>query len=192
MPKTGSVQEFIGLKNFSRNGLVTVKGEIVFFLIQPTNITVLSEAGTEVKIQQLMHLLSAHPDVEIICTDARENFNDNKKFLNERLKKEDNIHIRKLLQADLKFLDEIQLQMATSREFMFAVRIRGESDESSFANLNRIEKLINEQCFDCRRASKEEIKRIISKYFGTLHTDGEIADVDGEKQIKKWIVEDDD
>ena len=53
-----STAELIGISNFSRNGLQTKsQGEIVYFLVQPTNISVLSEQSVAIKIQHLMQLL---------------------------------------------------------------------------------------------------------------------------------------
>lgn len=70
-----STAELIGISHFSRNGLQTENhGELVYFLVQPSNISVLSEANIELKIQHLMQLLTVQPDIEIICSDARENF----------------------------------------------------------------------------------------------------------------------
>ena len=190
MKKNNSTQDLIGIKSFSRNGLATNKGDLVFFIVMPTNISVLSKASIESKIKRLTQLLSAHPDIEIVCTDARENFNENKRYLTERLRSEKNVKVRQLLSSDRAFLDDIQLQMSTSREFMFVVRMRNESEEQSFANINRIEKNINEQGFECRRAGREDIKRIISRYFGTNIGEKEIDDTDGESAVKKWIMSD--
>lgn len=184
-----STAELIGISNFSRNGLQTKsQGEIVYFLVQPTNISVLSEQSVAIKIQHLMQLLSVQPDIEIICSDARENFEYNKLSLARRAEKETNLKVQLLLRKDMKFLDDIQLQMSTAREFMFAYRVKNASDQS-FATLNRLEKQINDQGFDCRRATKDDIKRILSRYFGHMIEDA-IDDVDGERMIKKWIIPD--
>ena len=86
--------------------------------------------------------------------------------------------------------DEIQVQMSTAREFMFAVRLRNESDEQSFANLNRIEKSINEQGFDCTRAEKDDVKRILSRYFGIITDEKQLDDNDGDSTMQKWIIPD--
>ncbi len=61
---------------------------------------------------------------------------------------------------------------------MFAYRVKNANDQS-FATLNRLEKQINDQGFDCRRATKDDIKRILSRYFGHM-TEDAIDDVDGE------------
>lgn len=185
-----STAQLVGISNFSRNGLETYEhGEIVFFLVQPTNISVLSETNIALKIQHLMQLLTIQPDIEIICSDARENFEYNKLSLAKKAEKESNLKVQLLLRKDMKFLDDIQLQMSTAREFMFAYRVQHTSDDQSFATLNRLEKQINEQGFDCHRASKEDIKRFLSRYFGHM-TEDSIDDVDGERMIKKWIIPD--
>jgi len=40
--KGRSVQDFIGVKTFTKYGLMTQKGELLFYLVSPTNISVLS------------------------------------------------------------------------------------------------------------------------------------------------------
>ena len=186
-----STQALLGVKGFSRNGIQTNgHGEIVFYLVSPTNISVLSRVAVAQKVKHLMTLLSAQPDLEIVCIDARENFDDNKLYLDERINDEANGKIRELLLKDKTFLDDIQVQMSTAREFLFLVRLRNESDEESFSRLNRIEKCINEQGFNCRRADKDDTKRVIARYFGVKTTDTVIDDHDGDKAAEKWIIPD--
>lgn len=187
--KNQSTADLVGISNFSRNGLQTYHhGEIVYFMVQPTNISVLSETNISIKINHLMQLLSVQPDIEIICSDARENFERNKLSLARKAEKEDNLKVQLLLRRDIRFLDDIQLQMSTAREFMFAYRVSN-ATEQSFAELNRLEKQINEQGFDCKRAGKEDIKRFLSRYFGHVVEDTP-DDVDGERMIRKWIIPD--
>lgn len=187
--KNQSTADLVGISHFSRNGLQTHDhGEIVYFMVQPTNISVLSETNISIKINHLMQLLSVQPDIEIICSDARENFEQNKLSLARKAEKEDNLKVQLLLRRDIKFLDDIQLQMSTAREFMFAYRV-SRASEQSFAELNRLEKQINEQGFDCKRASKDDIKRFLSRYFGHVVEDTP-DDVDGERMIRKWIIPD--
>ena len=186
-----STQAMLGVKSFSRNGIQTNGyGEIVYFLVKPTNISVLSRVSVGQKVKQLMQLLTVQPDMEIICLDARENFDDNKLYLDVRLEDETNALIRELLEHDKVFLDEIQVQMSTAREFLFAVRMRNESDEQSFSTLNRIEKSINEQGFDCTRAEKDDVKRILSRYFGINTDETQLDDHDGDTAMEKWFIPD--
>lgn len=186
-----STQDMLGVKSFSRNGLQTAgHGEIVYFLVKPTNISVLSRISVGQKVRQLMHLLTVQPDMEIICLDARENFDDNKRYLDTRLEEETNARVRDLLERDKVFLDEIQVQMSTAREFLFAVRMRNESDEQLFSTLNRIEKSINEQGFDCIRTEKDDVKRILSRYLGINTDENQLDDHDGDSAVEKWFIPD--
>ena len=124
-----STQALLGVKGFSRNGIQTNgHGEIVFYMVSPTNISVLSRVAVSQKVKHLMTLLSAQPDLEIVCIDARENFDDNKLYLDERFNDEPNGRIRELLLKDKTFLDDIQVQMSTAREFLFLVRLRNEKN----------------------------------------------------------------
>ncbi|MDD4492748.1 MAG: hypothetical protein PHV32_00110 [Eubacteriales bacterium] len=189
-PNNGTSQ-LMGVKSFSRNGLQTDgHGELAFYLVRPTNISVLSQTSIAVKVRHLMQLLTAQPDIEICCLDDQECFDGNKEYLQRRIDEEKNPKIRALLDRDLKFLDSIQVQMSTARQFMFIVRLRNESEEQSFGNLNRIEKLFSEQGFDARKAAKSDIKRILSIYFGGTVMSEEIPDTDGEIVAQKWIIPD--
>ena len=57
--KGRSVQELIGVRTFTKYGLSTNKGELLFYLVSPTNISVLSHTNIEIKIRHLMMVLSA-------------------------------------------------------------------------------------------------------------------------------------
>ena len=186
-----STQTLLGVKHFSRNGVQTAgHGELAYFLVKPTNISVLSRDSIALKIRCLTQLLSAQPDIEILCMDARESFEDNKLYLDVRREDETNPAIRVLLEKDKRFLDDIQLEMSTSREFMFIVRMRNESEEQSFAGLNRIEQLINEQGFGCRRADRDDVKRVVARYFGLTTEEKQLDDTDGKTAIEKWFIPD--
>lgn len=81
--KGRSVQDFIGVKTFTKYGLMTQKGELLFYLVSPTNISVLSYVNIEIKIRHLMMVLSSIPDIEITCTDSSECFDDNKAYADQ-------------------------------------------------------------------------------------------------------------
>lgn len=85
-----SVQELLGIKAFTEYGIQTNRGELLFFKVRPTNISVLSQPSVETKIRQLTLVLSAVPDVEISCTDSAECFDENKAYLMGRAEEEKN------------------------------------------------------------------------------------------------------
>ena len=174
-----SVQTLLGVKTFTDYGLATNKGELLFFLVTPSNISVLSTAAVELKIRQLMLTLSALPDVEIVCTDSSECFDENKAYLLRRKEIEPNAKIRKLLGKDVKFLSEIQLEMATARQFMFVARCRNMNPVQVFNYANTVQKTISEQGFDPHRMTKAEIKRFLALYFDVSLRGEGMPDVDG-------------
>ena len=174
-----SVQTLLGIKTFTDYGLSTNKGELLFFLITPSNISVLSTAAVEIKIRQLMLTLSALPDVEIVCTDSSECFDENKAYLIRRREEEPNAKIKKLLGKDLEFLGEIQLEMATARQFMFVARCRNMNPVQVFNYANTVQKTVSEQGFDAHRMTKAEIKRFLALYFDVSLRGEYMPDVDG-------------
>lgn len=179
--KGRSVQDMIGIKRFTRYGLMTERGELLFYLVSPTNISVLSHVNIEIKIRHLMMVLSAIPDIEITCTDSSECFDDNKAYLQGRLEAEQNSKVRKLIQKDIDFLDNVQVEMATARQFLFTARLKGSKDKQVFDTANRIEKIISEQGFEVRRMKKADIKRFLAIYFEASMNGEQMPDGDGEQ-----------
>ena len=177
--KKNSVQELIGIDTFSKRGLKTRNGELVFFSISPTNISVLSKENIQTKIWHLMMVLSAQPDIEITCLDSCERFDDNKSFMVERLEEEVNPRVRQCLERDIEYLDNILIEMSTARQFMFVVRFKREKDEQIFTQINRVEKAIAEQGFEVKRMRKDDIKRFLAIYFGASMQGELIPDMDG-------------
>lgn len=174
-----TVQELIGIDTFSKRGLKTKNGELVYFVISPTNISVLSNENIQTKIWHLMQVLSAQPNIEITCLDSCERFDDNKTFMLERLSKESNLLVKNCLEKDIDYLDNIQIEMSTARQFMFSVRFRREKEEQIFNQVNRVEKAIAEQGFEVKRMDKDDIKRFLAIYFGASMQGELIPDIDG-------------
>lgn len=186
--RRASTRQLIGAKAVTDYSLVTYgHGELVYFLVKPSNISVLSEASVGARIYALMTVLKGIAEIEILCLNSRENFEDNKRYLRERMEREDNPVVRGLLEKDLVFLDRIQVQMATAREFLIVIRLRDEKESEVFPYLSRIEKSLKEQGFSVKRADKEDIKRLLAVYFEQNVTTERFEDFDGER----WIIPDD-
>jgi len=89
--KTGaSLQSLLGIKRFTEYGLLTTRAELIFFHVTPTNISVLSNSSVEAKINKLRMLLGVQSDLEIICLDSSECFDENKGYLLRRRLEENN------------------------------------------------------------------------------------------------------
>ena len=179
--KGRSVQEMLGIKTFTKYGLATNKTELLFYLVSPTNIPVLSYTNIEIKIRHLMMVLSAIPDIEINCTDSSECFDDNKAYLHGRLAEEPNPKVRRIIKKDIDFLDNIQVEMATARQFLFIARLKNQKDKQTFDTANRIEKVISEQGFEVQRMKKADIKRFLALYFEASMNGEQMPDGDGEQ-----------
>lgn len=179
--KGRSTQELMGINSFTKYGLDTAKGELLFYVVAPTNISVLSHTNIEIKIRHLMMVLSAIPNIEITCSDSCECFDDNKSYLQMRLSEERNPKVRKILNKDIEMLDHVQAEMATARQFLFIMRCKGMKPEQVFQTVNRTEKIISEQGFEVQRMSKADIKRYLAIYFEASMNGDQMPDTDGEQ-----------
>ena len=180
-----STRQFIGAKEITDYSLVTYgQGELVYFIVKPTNISVLSESSVGARIYALMTVLKGVAEIEMLCLNSRESFEDNKRFLKSQMEQEENPVIRRLLEQDQTHLDRIQVQMATAREFLIMLRLKDEKESDIFPYLSRIEKSLKEQSFSVKRADKEDIKRILAVYYGQNVTTEKFEDFDGER----WII----
>ena len=182
--KKKSTRWLMNVERISDYSLHSIRGdEIVYFLVQPTNISVLSAESLSARIYALMNVLKGFAEAEMLCLDSRESFENNKRFLRERAAKEDIPEIRSLLEQENRHLDRIQVQMATTREFLIIVRLKDQKKREVFPYLGRIEKLLSEQGFKVRRADGEDIKRLLAIYFEQNVTTEHFEDFDGERWI---------
>lgn len=178
-PKGRSVQQMLGIQTFTKYGLMTEGGELLLYRVAPTNISVLSAANIEIKIRHLQMLLSAIPDLEVICTDSCECFDDNKSYLYRRAMEEANPDVRDLLLKDREMLTGMQAEMSTARQFVLVKRCKGLKPEQVFVSMNRVMKTISEQGFEAQPMTKSDIKRLIAIYFGASMDGDLMPDVDG-------------
>ncbi|KAF5058861.1 hypothetical protein DSECCO2_342060 [anaerobic digester metagenome] len=179
-----STRELMEITEITDYSLVTPYGELVYFIIHPTNISVLSESSVSSRIYALMTVFKGITEIEMLCLNSKENFDDNKEYLKSRMEEEEDPIIRKLLMQDSINLDRMQVQMATAREFLIIIRLKNEKESDVFPYLSRIEKSLKDQGFTSRRADNADIKRILGVYFEQNVTTDRYEDFDGER----WIV----
>ena len=189
--KKSSTRELIGVEDITDYSVRTPHGELVYFIIHPTNISVLSETSVSARIYALMTVLKGIAEIEMLCLNSKENFDENKQYLKNRMQVESNTAIRNLLQQDSSNLDRMQVQMATAREFLIIIRLKNETQKSKgdnasdvFPYLSRIEKSLKDQGFTARRADKMDIKRLLGVYYEQNVTTEKFEDFDGER----WVV----
>lgn len=179
-----SVQQMLGVKRFSRHGILTDHGELVFFATAPTNIAVLSYENVSQKIYHLKMVLQSIPDIGVFCTDSCECFDANRAHLMELADGEHIPAVQQLLQRDISFFDEIQAELATARQFVFCRRIYDQHGELKRQTINNTLAVLSQQGFEVQLMPRPHIKRMLAVYFGTgrsgdLFPDNE-ADVCGD------------
>ena len=179
-----SIRQLMGITEITEYSLKTASSETVFFSIKPCNISILSEESLSGKIYSLMSVLKGVSEIEFLCLNSRESFESNKNFLRSRIAKEENPTVRSLLEQDIQYLEHIQAQTATAREFLLVVRIRGLKDKEIFSHLNRIEKILTENGFTVRRYAREDIKTLLAVYYEQNVTTELFENIDGER----WLI----
>ncbi|WP_418441943.1 hypothetical protein [Anaerotignum lactatifermentans] len=182
-----STREEIGAVNIESNGVETNKNDfLVYFLVQPDNIAVLSETAVRTKIIALSGVIKGYDCIEFSCINSRENFDSNKNFYKERLEKEHSQKVRELLEKDIAHLDRVQIQTASAREFLFILRFKNYNFESNDVQtgISRMEKLLKDEGFTSRLATKDDIKRLYAVYYVQNITQIYFDDYDGERFVR--------
>ena len=180
-----STRKLIGIKEITEDSLVTYdQGELVFFLVKPTNISVLSEESIRARVYSLMTVLKGMPEIEMCAYNSRENFDGNKRYLKKRIDEESNYIIRQLLERDMQHLDDIQVQTATAREFAVVVRFRKETEKEKTRYISDVAQKLRDTGFIAKRAMKDDIQRLVAVYFEQNITQEVFEDHDGDR----WVI----
>ncbi len=175
--KRTTAQTFLGLRGFNKYGLSTQWGELIFLQVAPTNISVLSQENLAQQIRHLQIVLSILPELEIVCTDAAQHLEENKMFLRKRVEQEPSPQVRRLLQQDIRELDEMMPEISADRQFLLLWRCKDR--EQALQDLNRVRQVLAEEKFEVKLLGKDGIKRMLALYFGvSLHGES-MPDVDG-------------
>ena len=179
--RSSSTRRLIAAKGLGVNSLQSYNhGETIYFVIQPINLAVLSRSAINGLVTALLNLIKGAPALEMVCLNSRENFENNRIFLMERLVAEDNPAIRSLLEKDRLFFDQIRIQTASAREFLMALRVQ--KAEELPAAVSRMGRLLRECGFRARAAERDDLMRIVSVYFTQNMTQTVYEDLDGERR----------
>jgi len=181
-----STRELMGIKDINDYSICTKLGDLVFFIIKPTNISVLPDASVSARISALLNVIKGQTDIEMLAMNSTESFESNKNYYKTRLEYEELPAIRTLLELDGNHLDRIQVLMASAREFYIVVRLHNEREAEVYPLLANIEKNIQDNGFITRRAGDQDIKRMLGVYFEQNVTTERYDNYDGEH----WLVSD--
>lgn len=178
-----NTRQLMGIDRLTDHGVKTSKGELVFFLIRPDNLSVLSPEVIRGRVRAFEGLLDVADTVKVLALNSRESFSQNKVWYQQRLEVETNPAIRNLLKQDKVHLDKIQTTTASAREFALVCTLNRQGDESTGAWLSRMAKEIRDRGFHVRVADDQDVKRLLAVYYQQDVTTEYFEDVDGELAV---------
>lgn len=82
-----STRQLMGIDDITDYGIATRMGELVFFAIKPTNISVLPDAGVGARIYALLNVVKGMAEIEMLALNSKESFENNKAFYRQRAKR---------------------------------------------------------------------------------------------------------
>ena len=178
------VRRLVDVKALTGYGVTTYgHGDIAFFSVKPSNLSVLTPESLTARVNALMNVLKGVAEITMLCLSSRENYAENKRYLRERLDDEESEAIRAQLQQDIALLDMEQTSMATAREFFLVLHLRGDNPLEIPPYLSHVEQIIREQGFTVRRAGQEDMMRILGMYFEQNVTSDRLEAFDGERFV---------
>lgn len=173
----------MGIDQFTENGLKVGRSELVYFLVQPENLSVLSQEGIRSKVMALTNLLRGTESVRLLALDSRESFQSNKNWYRQRMEQEELPALRELLRQDAAHLDSIQAETASAREFAMVFELDRQKDEPSRSQIARLERSIRDQGFRVRQANRQDLMRLLAVYYQRDVTTDIFDDLDGERWV---------
>ena len=153
-----NTRQLMGISQLTEHGGRTAGGELVFFMIKPDNLSVLSAEGIRGRVKNLTDLLRGTQEVRLLALDSRESFQRNKDWYRQRLEIEELPALRELLRQDAAHLD------ATA--------------------LRQTEQALRDLGFHARLAEEQDIKRILAVYYQQDVTTEWFEEYDGERWLK--------
>ena len=174
-----STRQLMGITQLTDHGVKTAKGELVYFLVKPDNLSVLSSEGVRGRITALSNLLRTTPSIRLQAMDSRESFQANQDFYQRRLEQEQLPAVRELLRQDAAHLDEIQASTASAREFALVYPV----DKDSTVDPRLTEKSLRDAGFQVKLADRQDIKRILAVYYQQDVSTELFSDFDGEGSL---------
>ena len=174
-----STRQLMGITQLTEHGVKTAKGELVFFMLRPDNLSVLSPEGVQGLVNALADLLRTTPSMRLLALDSRESFQANKLYYQRRLEEETEPKVRELLERDATHLDAIQSSTASAREFALVYPV----DKDSPTDPRRTEKSLLDRGFHVRLAGEQDVKRLLAVYYQQDVSAEFFPDFDGERSV---------
>ena len=73
-----STRQLMGIDGIKDYCIATRMGDLVFFIIKPTNISVLSDSSISARIYALLNVVKGQAEIEMLALNSKESFERNK------------------------------------------------------------------------------------------------------------------
>ena len=172
----------------SKIGIVTItdRGELIktddsktiFFRVEPSNLSVLSETSIRTKIINLAKLAKVMGGIQMYALDDRENYSANRKFIRDRIDEETIPEIRQILEKEEKYIKTIEADSSSARIFLISFRIVPQLETKIMNELNHFKQLASQSQLSVQQLNKEDIKKLLAVYFKHDTTSDTFPDID--------------
>lgn len=75
-----STRQLMGIEEIKDYCITTRMGNLVFFIIKPTNISVLPDSSISARIYALLNVVKGQAEIEMLALNSKESFERNKDF----------------------------------------------------------------------------------------------------------------
>ena len=72
-----TTRQLMGVDDISSYSLLTPSGEMIFFVLKPSNLGVLPESSITARIRALQNILATYPDIDMLALNSRDVFESN-------------------------------------------------------------------------------------------------------------------
>lgn len=163
-----NIKQFVPLR-ISDDGSCAIEGDdgqlYVYLLLRPDNISVLGRTEILAKIRNLQVVLENVPELQFLCISSTQSYENNKRYYRALAEKAQNPIVARLCVQEIEYLDEINIRMNTSREFIILLTYPVSYLEDAQHSIAQTMQLIREQRFHVRIADKEALKRLFAVYY---------------------------
>lgn len=181
--RKNNIRQLIGAASVEDCCLSNFSGEkTAFLIISPVNLNVLSPSIIQSLVDSLAKSVVEIGAAELLCVNSAQSYESNKHFLSQRILREQNETVKSIDRQDMEFLDDIQVRMATSREFSLILHFTSKEGLTQVASaLEKARQVMTQNGFLVKAADKSMIKRMLSIYFEQNIYEEEMQDFDGER-----------
>ena len=179
-----STRQLMGIDGIKDYCIATRMGDLVFFIIKPTNISVLSDSSISARIYALLNVVKGQAEIEMLALNSKESFERNKNFYQERMGSEELPGHPAASGAGQQAFGSHPGADGVQPGVLYHHPAAKRKGTDVFPYLSRIEQSINDNGFTTRRATEQDLKRMLGVYFEQNVTTEKFEDYDGDR----WVI----